>query len=248
MKTFYERNELGFAIMWIVVYCVLMSLGDNLSAQVGIRSIATLPIAFLLCFTLFMFLKNNFMLKKYGLIKPTIDNKKMLYYIPLFSILLVNVFYGVGIYYSFIEIVLYVSTMLCVGFLEEIIFRGLLFNALKKDNINSAIIISSLTFGMGHIINLFNGKEAELLPQILQVIYASAAGLVFVMVYMTCESLLPVIFTHGVFNALSIFGNSKLTDFQSILLAALMSIVCFGYAFYLYKLYNYENEQEKTSL
>ena len=133
--------------------------------------------------------------------------------------------------------------MLCVGFLEEVMFRGLLFNAMKKDNIAIAIIISSLTFGMGHIINLFNGKEAELLPQILQIIYASAAGLVFVMVFIKSESLIPCILTHGIFNSLSIFGNSELTDNQSIFLAIMMSILCFAYSLYLMRLPKYKNDQ-----
>lgn len=247
MKKFYEKNELGFAIAWIVAYCVLMSLGDNISERVGIISIASLPIAFLLSFTLFMFLKNNHKLEEYGLIKPQVNAKKMLYYIPLFAILLVNVFYGVGIYYSILEIILYILTMLCVGFLEEVIFRGLLFNVLKKDSINIAIIISSITFGMGHILNLLNGREAELLPQILQIIYASAAGFAFVMVFVVSKSLISVILTHGIFNSLSIFGNSKLTDQQDIMLAIFMSVVCFAYAYYLSKINKYKNEQEKTS-
>lgn len=60
------------------------------------------------------------------------------------------------------ETALYVLSMLCVGFIEELIFRGFLFKAMAKDGIKSAIIVSSITFGLGHIINLVNG--AELLP------------------------------------------------------------------------------------
>ena len=52
--------------------------------------------------------------------------------------------------------------MLCVGFWEEVIFRGLLFQAIAKDNIKSAVIISCVTFGIGHIINLFNGSGMDL--------------------------------------------------------------------------------------
>lgn len=40
--------------------------------------------------------------------------------------------------------------MLCVGFLEEMIFRGLLFEAIAKENVKKAIIISSVTFGIRH--------------------------------------------------------------------------------------------------
>ena len=64
--------------------------------------------------------------------------------------------------------------MINIGFLEEIIFRGFLFKMLEKDNVKTAIIVSSITFGMGHIVNLLNG--ADLVPTLLQVCYALAIG------------------------------------------------------------------------
>ena len=48
--------------------------------------------------------------------------------------------------------------MLCVGFAEEVIFRGFLFRAMEKDNVKTAIIGSSVTFGLGHVLNLVNGS------------------------------------------------------------------------------------------
>ena len=105
--------------------------------------------------------------------------------------------------------------MLCVGFLEELIFRGLLFNAMLKNGKNSAIIVSSVTFGVGHIINLINGSGAELLPNLLQVVYAIAVGFMFMMIYYRTKSLLPCIITHGVFNALSAFISIALKKSSS---------------------------------
>ena len=236
MKQFYEKNELYFALIWIGVYVVLLSLGDNISMSVGIKSIATLPIAFLLCFGLFMFLKNNGLLNHYGLKKPCIESKRMLYYVPLILLLMTNLLYGVGIYYSILEIILYVSTMMCVGFLEEVIFRGLLFHYLKKDSLKWAIIITSLTFGMGHIVNLINGSGAELFSNLLQVVYAAAAGFMFVMVYIKCDSLIPCIITHGVFNALSIFSSPFIAEHENILGALFMIVVSIGYALYLHNI------------
>ena len=48
-------------------------------------------------------------------------------------------------------------SMLFVGVLEEVIFRGLLFLAMAKDSMKAAVIVSSVTFGMGHIVNLLSG-------------------------------------------------------------------------------------------
>ena len=124
--------------------------------------------------------------------------------------------------------------MLCVGFLEEVIFRGLLFEAMRKDSVKAAIIVSSVTFGIGHIINLINGSGAELLPNLLQVIYAAAAGFMFVMMYYKSKSLFVCITAHGAFNALSVFANeANATPGMRILTAILLTVITGSYALYL---------------
>lgn len=73
--------------------------------------------------------------------------------------------------------------MLCVGFLEEVIFRGLLFKAIAKDNIKPAVVISSVTFGVGHIINLFNGSGMALVSNLCQIVFAIAVGFLLVTIF-----------------------------------------------------------------
>ena len=119
--------------------------------------------------------------------------------------------------------------MLNVGFLEEIIMRGFLFKMMEKDNVKRAIIVSSITFGMGHIVNLLNG--ADFVPTLLQVCYAIAIGYMLVMVFYKSKSLIPCIIFHGIFNALSIFSTGKSTVISSIILI----ILCLGYTLYINK-------------
>ena len=97
--------------------------------------------------------------------------------------------------------------MLCVGFLEETIFRGLPFTAIAKDNIKSAVIISSVTFGIGHIINLFNGSGMDLVNNLCRIVFAVAvsAGHVFY----RGGSLLPCILVHSAINTLGTFANDR---------------------------------------
>ena len=234
MKRLYEKSEIWFAVAWIIAYCFFLSLGDNISASIGMINVATLPIAILLCVVLFLFLKKNGLLEAYGLCKAKVPASKVLFYIPVLVMLTVNLWYGIGIYVSPVEAICYVLTMFCVGFLEEVIFRGLLFNAMRKDGVKSAILVSSLTFGMGHIINLFNGSGAELLPNLLQVVYATAAGFMFVMIYYKTESLLVCIGAHGVLNALSVFVKEEaVSDVMHILSCVFLIVVCGGYTVYL---------------
>ena len=234
LKNLYDKSKIWFALAWIIAYCVLMSVGDALSALVGIDKSVTLVIGILLSATLLLFLKKYGLFSDYGLCAPKASAKSMLYYIPIIIMLTANLWYGVTLNYGALQIVFYVLAMLCVGFLEEVIFRGLLFEAMRKDNVKVAIIVSSVTFGMGHVINLINGSGAEFLPNLLQVVYATSAGFMFVMMYYKSKSILVCISAHGIFNALSAFANeASASNEMRILTAILLTVITGSYALYL---------------
>ena len=233
LKKLYEKSNIWFAVAWIIAYCVLLSVGDSLSDTIGIQKAITLPVALLLSILLLAFLKKNHLCEEYGLCRSTASASSMLYYLPVLLMLTANLWFGVTLHYGVVETVLYILSMFCVGFLEEVIFRGLLFGAMKKENLTSAIIVSSVTFGIGHIVNLFNGSGAELIPNLLQVVYATAAGFMFVMMYYRSKSLIVCIVAHGLFNAISVFANDNLTNEQRILSCILLTLITGGYAVYL---------------
>ena len=247
MKKLYEKSELWFALAWIIGYVVLASTGDNISAGLGIDKIVTLPILIAMSLSLYFFVRKNGLTEKYGLCRPKLPAGKMLYYIPLLVLLTANLWYGVAMNMSPLETVLYVLSMFCVGFLEELIFRGLLFQAMAKDGVKSAIIVSSVTFGIGHIVNLINGSGAELLPNLLQVLYAVAIGFAFVMIYWKTKSLMPCIITHSVFNGLSAFANEAvMTPQRQIISGILLAVIAGGYALYLALAVKEKIEEETT--
>jgi membrane protease YdiL (CAAX protease family) len=234
LKKLYDKSKIWFAVLWIVAYCVLMSFGDSLSAIIGIEKSVTLFIGILLSATLLLFLRKNELFEAYGLCGPRASARSMICYVPIVIMLTANFWQGVTMNCGVLETLLYILAMLCVGFLEEVIFRGLLFNAMRESNVKTAIIVSSLTFGIGHMINLVNGSGAELLPNLLQVVYATAAGFMFVMIYYKSKSLLVCIAAHGVFNALSVFANeSNAMQERRILTAVLLAVITGGYAAYL---------------
>ena len=234
LKKLYEKSQLVFALAWIIGYVVLASTGDNISADLGIDKVVTLPILIAMSGVLYFFVSKNGLTEKYGLCRPKLPAEKMLYYIPLLLLLTANLWYGVALNQSPLETVLYILAMFCVGFLEELIFRGLLFQAMAKDGVKSAIIVSSMTFGIGHIVNLVNGSGAELLPNLLQVMYAVAIGFAFVMIYCRTRSLMPCIIVHSVFNGLCAFSNeAAMTPGRQILSGVLLAVIAGGYALYL---------------
>ena len=234
LKKLYDKSQIWFAVLWIVAYCVLMSVGDAFSARLGIEKSITLAVGVVLSVALLLFLKKAGLFAAYGLCAPRAKAKGMLYYVPILLMISANLWYGVSLNYGALETAFYVLAMLCVGFLEEVIFRGLLFEAMRKDNVKAAVIVSSITFGIGHIVNLINGSGADLLSNLLQVVYATAAGFMFVMVYYKSKSLLVCIAAHGLFNALSAFSaQASHTKEAQIFSALLLTVITGSYALYL---------------
>ena len=245
MKKLYEKSEIWFAAAWILAYVVFASIGDNVSRDLGIEKLVTLPILMAMSAALYFFVRKNGLTEKYGLCRPRLPASKMLYYIPLLVLLTANLWYGAAMNLPPLETVLYILAMFCVGFLEELIFRGLLFQAMAKDGIKSAIIVSSVTFGIGHIVNLVNGSGADLLSNLLQVVYAVAIGFAFVMIYCRTGSLMPCIIVHCVFNGLSAFaGEAAMTPRREILSGVLLTVIGGGYALYLALAVKAENAKE----
>ena len=131
--------------------------------------------------------------EKYGLVKPEYKLSKAWFYIPLMLIGLSGVFFGVTLKYSVPETMFYIISMLCVGFLEEIIFRGFLFVGMTKKNVKSAIIVSSVTFGIGHIVNLLNGQDIQ--ETLIQIVFAIAVGFTLVTLFIRVNVLFLVLFS-----------------------------------------------------
>lgn len=232
MTKLYERSEITFAISWIVLYVVGTSITDSIMNT----KLITLIFHVVLSIFAMVWLKNNNLLRKYGLCKVKDEQSKYLYYIPLVIICSSNLWFGVKMNMSLTETIFYACSMICVGFLEEIIFRGFLFKAMSKDGIKSAIVVSSVTFGLGHIVNLINGSGAQLIPNLCQVCYAIAFGFMFVIIFYKGGSLIPCIVTHSVINSLSVFANTDMrTDLLNIIISIILSVTAILYALILNK-------------
>jgi membrane protease YdiL (CAAX protease family) len=230
MKKFFEKNEMFISIFMIVVYLVLNSFCLD---KFGMYSWQTMLANIILSLIIAIFI---FVLKLGDYFNLTrIPNfKKFLYFIPLFLLMSINLWGGIRLENSFSEIIFYMLSMLFVGFLEEIIFRGFLFKMMAKDSLKSAIVVTTLTFGIGHIINLLNG--ADVLPTLLQIMYATATGYLFVIIVIKGKSLWPCIITHSVVNALSVFAVNNL--FTSVVSPIVLTIIPIAYAIYLNKRIN----------
>ncbi len=221
MKKLYEKSELGFALVWIGIYCVGMSVFDGISRSTGVESSASAVFAAAISLFLFFWLKKHGKLERFGLCKPAAPAKAFLFYLPLLVITGFNLWSGAEMRYDAAGTVCFIVKMLCVGFLEELIFRGFLFKAMSRDGIKWAVVVSSVTFGLGHIINLINGSGMGLTENLVQIVSAVLIGFLYVIIFWRGGSLWPCVISHGVFNSLSAFSAADEPVYQIVILCAL---------------------------
>lgn len=67
LKKLYDKSEMIFTLVWIGIYCVLMSVGDALSALVGVEKSLSLLVGIGLSAVLARFLQRHGLLGVYGL-------------------------------------------------------------------------------------------------------------------------------------------------------------------------------------
>lgn len=231
MQSLYRRSKLWFSLAWIIVYVVGTSIADNLSRLLGVEKSLSLPFLLFLSAAAIGWMHRNQLSAHFGLRAPAAPASRFLFYLPLVLLASANFWFGVQINMPLGETLLYAGSMICVGFLEELIFRGFLFSAMAEDNPRTAAAVSSLTFGIGHLVNLVNGSGAELIPNLCQVISAIAFGYLFVIIAHRGRSLWPCILMHAAINVSSAFANqAAFTDAVNIAVSAALFVLAFLYA------------------
>ena len=217
-------------MLWIVVYVLGFSNADMLSDAVGIPKLITVIVGAVISVILLLFIKRNDLRGYFGLCPARVAQKKVLFWLPLAAISSVNLLCGLVLPQDILAAILGVICMCFVGFLEELIFRGFLFKAMCKTNVKTAILVSSLTFGVGHAINLLMG--APLLETLLQLLYATAVGFCYTAIFYVSGSILPCILSHAVVNSLSVFVGTP-TPVNLVLTAVLQIVLGVGYGLWL---------------
>lgn len=227
MKNYFEKNETISCIFIIILYVVINSYCiQNFGYTSGYSLIFNTVISLLLIWLIIILNRTEY----YGL-KKVKEVKRFLYFIPLIVIASVNLWNGIDVNESFGKITIHILNMINIGFIEEIIFRGFLFKMMAKDNVKTAIIVSSLTFGIGHIVNLLNG--ASLIPTFVQIVFAISLGYLFVIIFYKSKSLIPCILTHIVINATSIFSVEN--NISIFIIPTVLVIISSIYSIYINK-------------
>ena len=231
MKKLYEKSEITIAILWIVIYTVGMG---TLKSNFGLDSLWHMLGLAVISAAMFLFVKRNGLTEKYGLAGWAKNSKAMLWFIPLWILSCLNLLSGFRPDYPVPGLIWAAVSMALVGFAEELLFRGFLFKAMLKDgNVKAAVIVSSVTFGLGHIMNLFTGQD--LVETLNQVVFAVAVGFVFTFVFYKSGSLLPGILAHSFIDVSSVFAADEGSKLLNLILHIGIIVLSAAYCFYLAK-------------
>lgn len=254
MKKLYEKNELTFALVWIGLYVVVMNIAlqfcggfDDLASKTVPQMLVPVVCITILAAASTWWILRNGLAENFGLCRFKGSAKVFLWFLPLALMSCTNLKNGVALSAPLWISLLMATNLAIGGYVEEIIFRGFLFKAMAKDNLRTAIIVSAVTFGAGHIVNLAN--TADTLGVLLQVGYAIVIGFLYTIIVWKGGSLLPCIASHMFVNGTSVFAPEQGPFYQlvsavfgtatpqlaEVCSALLIILVSGSYALYLWK-------------
>jgi uncharacterized protein len=240
MKNLQENKPIWHAVIWIIAYIVLVNIGDNLSGMLGMSNPVTVVILIAFSLVLLLYLKKNNWFALYGFNKmKKSDLSKALFFIPLIITIPLHYFRGINKELGFTGFILALLLMICVGFLEELLFRGFLYQGiLKNSGITRAVIISGATFGIGHIVNLARGYSAG--EQIIQIVAGIFVGILLALIVALTNNILPCVLWHIFFNFSGTITNSDLK--METYMVLIVAIICTVYSAYLIKAFKFKRD------
>lgn len=214
MKKLYKNNEVAFALVWIALYVIIMNIAlrfcegfDNLATKTVPQMLVPVISIMVIALAATLWIVNNGLAEKYGLCPFKRNLKSFLWFLPLIVMSCTNLKNGVAFSAPVFVSLLMAVNLAVGGYVEEIIFRGFLFRAMAKDNLRIAIIVSAVTFGAGHIVNLANTSNT--IGVLLQICYAIMIGFLYTIIVWKGGSLWPCIASHMFVNATSVFAPDR---------------------------------------
>ncbi len=197
-------------------------------------SLATRLIGGVLCLVLVLYCsyQNILKIKLRGLFRA------ILFTLPCWAVALNNfpiIPYFSGMAYidaDISDVLFYAFICLCVGFFEEMAFRGCIFTMVlqrkrkRKIDIFWAIVISSAIFGAIHLVNIFVGVSP--IAVILQIGYSFLIGGMCSVVLMKTGCIWHCVLLHAVYNfcggVVPELGGGVIWDTPTVILTTLIAV------------------------
>lgn len=142
------------------------------------------------------------------------------------------------------RVFLFLLECICIGFFEEIVFRGifliLFLQLMKKRQWSTlkAILLSSFVFGLSHMINIFAGVSIG--DTILQMGYSFLLGMLWSVMFLKTRNIWLVMLLHATYNffGMVMFQLGTVSgrfDVITIIITVVLSVLVAAYSVKLLK-------------
>lgn len=176
--------------------------------------------------TIVVFINGMKLWHRVGII-TRISSKSILLMLPIIVLSFIQLFNGI-VTYETGNILMVVGISIFIGLSEELACRGVILSALMHKGKVTSIILSSIIFGVLHLMNLFKGAGLE--DTMIQIIFATGFGLTMAVVRYKTELILPQIFVHALwdFNSKIAQRDNMSEGLELIILISLVLVILWG--------------------
>lgn len=228
------RKELVLSLAWVLLYLVVfVKLASVLSGLIGVPHFFNAVAELLFPAIAVAYLHKRNLLSYYGFTTlRALDYRRLLYLVPMAAPLAVTASLDPaddGCPWQ--QALLLMAWMTGVGFSEGVLLRGFVLRALIRRGAGMAVGVSSLAFGLLHLVNLIGG--ADLVATLLQVAYATCMGLMLSTFVCRTNNIIPCVLPHSALDVAGVFVAEPSVR-QSCALCVIYSMVCACYAWYLH--------------
>jgi len=153
----------------------------------------------------------------------------LLIFLPALALPLGNLTFGITVT-QLAALLGFAALAIASGFVEEVIFRGLMLRAFMPSGQWKAVVIPAGLFGLAHALNVFAGSNP--LAAAVQVGYALAIGFGFGAMALKSRLIWPLALAHGLGNSFA-FVNGGQVGPQFFIVSSLYILLFSGYGLYL---------------
>lgn len=177
--------------------------------------------------------KSNYSLTQYGFTGMTKEAKAgVAWFLPLLVIEAFSFLPGFRENVTSGYLLAVLLFTLLVGINEEVYFRGLILKRLGEKGIRYAAVVSSVLFGVVHLVNLVGG--ADLTYTGLQIVFAALFGFVCAELVILTKSLIPVILWHFAHDFIGYVTVGEITT-PALISVIVQIVLMLAYSVYLWK-------------
>ena len=168
-----------------------------------------------------------------GIVKPKAEGLKKVYYaIPMMIVAFLGLLGGLSPEADAAYILSTLFLTIAVGFSEELYFRSVVLDIWQFKGVKTAVIVSSVVFGVCHLTNVLGG--AGIAVTLLQIAFAFLYGIAQALIFTKAKSLVPCIFVHFLHDFVA-FNTSDATSLLNIVVAVVQVVILLVYVIMLNK-------------